>query len=91
MATYRRVQVDEDGTGDVFAAASLCEEGLVGSALAEFLRIGVGATIRQETVLEEVPVVFGSVFDYRHRGACGFGVTYSSQALLPSWVPAWPM
>jgi len=46
-AAYRRVQVDEDGTRDVFAATSLSEEGLVGSALAEFLRIGVGTTIRQ--------------------------------------------
>lgn len=91
MATYRRVQVNEDGTRDVFAAAGLSEEGLVGSALAEFLRIGVGATIRQKAVLEEVAGGLGSVVAYRHRGACGFEVTYSSQALLPSWVPAWPM
>lgn len=52
--TYRRVQVDEDGTGDVFAAASLGEEGLVGTSLAKLLRIGVGTTIREQAVLEEV-------------------------------------
>jgi hypothetical protein len=52
---WRRVQVDEDGTGDVFAAASLGEEGLVGTALTKLLRIGVGTTIGEQTVLEEVP------------------------------------
>jgi hypothetical protein len=54
ISTYRRVQVDEDGTGDVFATAGLGEEGLVRTILTKLLRIGVGAAIRQQAVLEEV-------------------------------------
>lgn len=55
LVNWRRVQVDEDGTGHVFAAAGLGEEGLVGATLAELLRIGVGTAIGQQAVLEEVP------------------------------------
>jgi hypothetical protein len=53
--TYRRVQVDEDGARDVFAAASLREEGLERAALVELLRIGVRTTVSLEAVLKEVP------------------------------------
>ena len=61
LVNRRRVQVDEDGTRHVFAAAGLGEEGLVGATLAELLRIGVGTTIGQQAVLEEVPEVIVSV------------------------------
>lgn len=50
----RRVEVDEDGAGDVFAIARLGEEGLKGAALGEVLSVGVGTTIGAEAVLEEV-------------------------------------
>ena len=55
VSTYRGVQVDEDGTRDVFAAAGLSEEGLEGAALGEVCRIGVGTTVGKEAMLEEVP------------------------------------
>lgn len=51
---YRRVQVDEDGARDVFAAAGLGEEGLEGAALGISLALRVGATIGLEAVLQEV-------------------------------------
>lgn len=54
-ATYRGVQVDEDGARNVFAAASLREEGLERAALVELLRIGVRTTVSLEAVLKEVP------------------------------------
>ena len=54
-ATYRGVQVDEDGARNVFAVASLREEGLARASLVERLRIGVRATISLEAVLKEVP------------------------------------
>jgi hypothetical protein len=60
-ATYRRVQIDKDGTRDVFAAASLGEEGLERSALVELLRIGVRTAVRLEAVLKQVPVKVASI------------------------------
>jgi hypothetical protein len=63
LIDWRRVQVDKDGTGHVFAAAGFGEEGLVGATFAELLRIGVGTTIWQQAVLEEVPGVIVSVLD----------------------------
>ena len=54
MSTYRGVQVDKDGTGNVFAAAGLGEEGLVRAILTKVLGLGVGATVGEEAVLEEV-------------------------------------
>jgi hypothetical protein len=64
-ATYRWVQVDEDGTGYVFAIAGLGEEGLERPALVEVLRIRIRATISLETVLKQVP---GRVVSIRIRG-----------------------
>ena len=90
LVNWRRVQVDEDGTGHVFAAAGLGEEGLVRATLAKLLRIGVGTTIGQQAVLEEVPGGIVSVLTVGF-GRMRFATTYSSQALLPSCVPAWPM
>jgi len=88
----RRVQIDEEGTRNVFAAACLGEECLEGATIEDILSIGIGATIRSEAVLEKVPTNHSYVslqgrLYHIHRGGVH---TYSSQALLPSWVPAWP-
>jgi hypothetical protein len=48
------VQVDEDGSGDVFARAGLREDGVELAAVVEGLGIRVGTAILLETVLEEV-------------------------------------
>ena len=80
------VEVDEEGTRDIFAAASLGEEGLEGAALNCVGVVRVGAPVCFEAMLEEVAVrslaFGGSILEY---------ITHSSQALLPSWVPACPM
>ncbi len=55
LVNGRRVQVDEEGTGDVFAAAGLGEERLVRAAIKDILRVRIRATIRSETMLEKVP------------------------------------
>lgn len=55
LVDRRRVQVDEEGTGDVFAATGLGEKGFVGTAIEDILRIGIRATIQSETVLKKVP------------------------------------
>lgn len=49
-----RVEVDKDGSGHVLAAARLVEKGLVGTAIADILGVGVRATVGSETVLKEV-------------------------------------
>jgi hypothetical protein len=54
-ATYRGIQVDKDGARNVFAVASLREEGLERAALVELLRIGVRTTVSLEAVLKKVP------------------------------------
>lgn len=48
------VQVNEDGPGNVFAAAGLREEGVEGAWVANVLDVGVGAAIRAEAVLQKV-------------------------------------
>jgi hypothetical protein len=55
LVNGRRVQVDEEGTGNVFATAGLGEEGFVGAAIEDILGVRIRATIRPETVLEKVP------------------------------------
>jgi hypothetical protein len=80
-ATYGRVQIDEDGTGDVFAIAGLGEEGLQRATLIDVLRIGIRATVGLEAVLEQVPrISCQCVFEAYEW----FRTTYSSQALFPS-------
>jgi hypothetical protein len=74
LVNWGRVQVDEDGTGNVFAAASLGEEGLVRTTLTKLLRIGVGATIGEQTVLKEVPEVDKSVSECKTLGAHARGL-----------------
>lgn len=55
-STHRRVKVDEDGTGDVFAGAGLGEKGLERTALAVLIdSLRVKATVSLEAVLEQVP------------------------------------
>jgi hypothetical protein len=51
----RGVEINEDGTRDIFAAASLCEDSIELARVVESLSIGVGATVLLETVLEQVP------------------------------------
>lgn len=50
------VQVDEDGSGHVFARAGLSEDGIELAAVVESLGIRIGTTILLEAVLEEVAV-----------------------------------
>lgn len=55
--TYRRVEIDEDGAGNVFAAGGLGEEGLVGAILANLVgEVRVVASLGGQTVLEQVPM-----------------------------------
>jgi hypothetical protein len=64
----RRVKIDEDGAGDVFAVARLGEEGLERTALGEILSIGIRAAVRPQAVLEEVP---GTLHQSKGRGVEG--------------------
>jgi hypothetical protein len=53
---YRRVQINEDRAGDIFAVARLGKEGLKRTTLVDFLALlGIQATIRAQTVLKEIP------------------------------------
>lgn len=63
----RRVQVDEDGTRDMLPAASLGEEGLEGTGVANIRAAGVGAAIGTEAVLEEVAVMVCTVSAFPKR------------------------
>jgi hypothetical protein len=51
--------INEDGARDVFAIASLREEGLERATLVELLRIGVRTAVSLEAVLKEVPEEVG--------------------------------
>ena len=55
LIDWGRVQINEDGTRDVFAAASLGEDSVEFARGVESARVGIWATILQQTVLEEVP------------------------------------
>lgn len=57
LVNGRRVEVDKERTGDVFAAAGLGEECLEGAAIDNVLYIGVRPSIRAEAVLEKISVV----------------------------------
>lgn len=88
----RRVEIDKERTRNMLAAARLGEEGLVGAGISSIGSIGVGTTIGAEAVLEKVAIKIpvslnGDGKRYRRART---GATYSSQAELPSWVPAWP-
>jgi hypothetical protein len=51
----RRIQVDEDGPGDIFALPSFREEGLECTTFADILCVWVRFTITAETMLKQVP------------------------------------
>ena len=55
LVNGRRVQVDEERAGHVFTTARLGEEGLIGAAVKDILRVRVGTTIKTKTVLEKIP------------------------------------
>lgn len=53
--TYRRVEVHKNRAGNIFAAAGLGEEGVVGATGANLVGdLGVVTTVGLETVLEQV-------------------------------------
>ena len=52
----RGVQVDEDGSGHMLAAASLSEDSLVGATIKDILCVGVWSAIGSETMLEKIPM-----------------------------------
>ena len=54
LVDRRRVEINEEGTRDIFAVAGLGEEGVVRTTLASDGRVGVLATILSKTVLKEV-------------------------------------
>lgn len=51
-----RVQVDEERTWHMFAAAGLGEESLEGTRVSNVLEIGIRTTVRAEPVLEKVAI-----------------------------------
>jgi hypothetical protein len=50
-----RVEINEDGAGDVFAVARLGEEGLERTRIANVRIFRIREAVSSETVLEEVP------------------------------------
>jgi hypothetical protein len=54
LVDWRRVEVDEDGTRDIFAAASLREDGIKLAGVVEGLRVRIRATILLQAVFEEI-------------------------------------
>jgi hypothetical protein len=84
-----RVQIDKDGSGDIFARAGFSKHGIELSAIMERFRVRVRTPIVLEAMLEEVAV--GCQLGGEGAGREDREDTYSSQALFPSWVPAWPM
>lgn len=57
-----RVQVDEERSRNMLAAASLREEGLEGTRITDIFGVRVGATVSAEAVLEEVAIVKASAW-----------------------------
>ena len=51
-----RVEIDEDGSRDVFAVAGLGEEGLERASIAKVLRVRGRTAISSEAVLEQIAV-----------------------------------
>jgi len=54
LVDWRRVKVDKDGTGDIFATASLREDGIELAGVVERLCVGIRATVLLQAVLEEI-------------------------------------
>ncbi len=53
-SSYRRVEVDKDGSGDIFAIASLGEESFEGASIAYVFCVCIGTTVGLKTMFEEV-------------------------------------
>jgi len=85
--TYRRIEVDEDGARHIFPVAGLGEEGL-GGAVVSLFALWVRLAVWTKAVLEAVTVVDQ---EYSLERIKQDWCAYSSQALLPSWTPAWPI
>ena len=86
FVNWRWVEINEDGSWDVFATAGLAEEGIVRTAVTKVLGIWIRTSIWKETMLEKVTTILLIL-----ASAITITRTYSSQAALPSWIPAWPM
>lgn len=87
----RRVEVNEERTRDMLAAAGLGKECLKGAAVNAVRDIGVEAAIGSKAMLEEVTIRDKGEPPARYQVRGRRRVTNSSQAELPSWVPAWPI
>ena len=88
LVDRRGVEIDEQRSRNMLAAAGLGEEGLERTGVTNIGSIGVRSTVGTEAVLEKVAIGNNGQLDSqedREQEA-----TYSSQAELPSWVPAWP-
>lgn len=88
LVDRRGVEIDEQRSRNMLAAAGLSEEGLERTGVTNIGSIGVRSTVGAEAVLEKVAIGNNGQLDSqedRQQEA-----TYSSQAELPSWVPAWP-
>jgi len=87
LVDWGGVEINKDRTRDIFSGSGLCKDGIELATIVKVLRIRIGATIFRKAVLEKVA---GGKISVRMRGGKERS-TYSSQALLPSWVPAWPI
>jgi len=88
LVDRRGVEIDEQRSRNMLAAAGLSEEGLERTGVTNIGSIGVRSTVGAKAVLEKVAIGNNGQLDSqedREQEA-----TYSSQAELPSWVPAWP-
>jgi len=49
------VKIDEDGPRDIFATASLCEDGVELAGVVESLRVGIRAAILLQAMFKKIP------------------------------------
>ena len=94
LVNGRRVEIDEERARNMLATAGLGEKGLVGARVTNVLGVRVGTTIGTEAMLKKVAIKISACLSSPVRniysGKSCWGQTYSSQAELPSWVPACP-
>ena len=71
-STHRRVKIDENRAGNVFAVASLGEEGFVRATLADLVdSLLINSTVGLETVLKQVPRMVHDAYEYGDGGRAG--------------------
>jgi len=87
LVDWGRVEIDEDGSRNIFAVASLCEDGIKFPRFVDSFCIGIRPTICFQAMLEEVSV-YPRQFPLPHSI---WKRTHNSQAEFPSCVPAWPI